>query len=202
MKSVRQDIGGLGNLLFKEAYIWAQMRDGNIPDVYVQSYKYFEKYSDEIKTRFSNGIGKIDKVALHIRRGDYLKATQFHRNLWDTDYYREAIQLFPLETQFLVFCKDNQSEIQDEDDRIWCLDNLTFLLSPSRYEMYEHTTETGDLNAMASCNGIIGVNSTFSFWAAFLSPHKGLKVFPDESDWFVDGRVRTGMPPEWTRIKL
>lgn len=195
MKRIRNEIGGLGNLLFKESYIWGQMRDGNIPDVYVQSPKYWEKYKDEIKMRFSSGIGYMDRVALHIRRGDYLKVSQFHVNLWDTDYYKEAVKLFPGE-RFLVFCKDNQNPAQDLDDQEWCRDNLPQL--GIEFDMFYHGEETDDLNAMASCKGIIGANSSFSWWAAFLSPHNGKKVFP--KNWFVDGYQRTDLLDEWIKL--
>ena len=200
MRNFRQEIGGLGNCLFKEAYIWAQFRKGEIPDIYAQSPEFWGEYKEEIRTRFSNGVGTVDKVALHIRRGDYLKATQFHSNLWESDYYKEAIKLFPEDTQFLVFCKDNQSDQQDEDDRVWCLDNLPFLLPPKRYEMYEHTTETEDLNAMASCDGIIGANSSFSWWAAFLGDPKKKVIMPKLERWFVDKQNRVGLLPEWTTV--
>ena len=196
MRNLRQDIGGLGNSLFKEAYIWAQMRDGLIPDIYVQSSKYWEKYKEEIRQRFSSGIGYDERVALHIRRGDYLKVTQFHVNLWGTDYYKKAIALFPKGTKFLVFCKDNQNEAQDLDDKEWCLRNVPQL--GIDFDMYEHGKETDDLNAMASCAGVIGANSSFSWWAAFLSPHKGLKVFPQ--NWFCDGIERTELEKEWAQI--
>ena len=196
MRKIRQEIGGIGNLLFKEAYIWGQLRDKKIPDVYVQSSKYWEKYKDEIKYRFSSGIGYDKRVALHIRRGDYLKVAQFHINLWDTDYYKKAIELFPKDTKFLVFCKDNQSEAQDADDREWCLRNIPLL--GIDFDMREHTTEAEDLNAMAACNGIIGANSSFSWWAAFLMLDKSLKVFPKQ--WFVDGVQRTDLLKEWTLI--
>ena len=196
MRPIRQELGGLGNSLFKEAYIWAQMRDGKIPDIYVQSSKYWEKYKDEIRQRFSSGIGHDDRVALHIRRGDYLKVSQFHVNLWDTDYYKKAIELFPIGTKFLVFCKDNQNEAQDADDREWCSKNIPLL--GIDFEMYEHGKETDDLNAMASCRGIIGANSSFSWWAAFLNPHGGTKIFPKQ--WFGDGIQRTELLSNWTLL--
>ena len=195
MKTTRQEIGGLGNLLFKEAYIWGQFRDGNIPDIYVQSPKYWLKYKDEIRNRFGSGIGYIDKVALHIRRGDYLKVSQFHTNLWDMDYYKEAVKLFPNE-KFLVFCKDNQSEAQDQNDQEWCQDNLPFL--GIDFELYKHGEETNDLNAMASCKAIIGDNSSFSWFAAFLGGKKA--IFPKEEKWFVDGQKRTELLPEWVKL--
>lgn len=188
MRNVRQEIGGLGNLLFKEAFIYGQLLDGEVPDVYLQSMKYWAKHRDKVKQRFAFGIGSIDKVAVHIRRGDYLKANQFHTNLWDIDYYREAFKLFPSE-KFLIFCKDNQSEELDEADREWCLENLIPMLGDN-FEMLPHTTETSDLNAMASCKGLIGANSSFSWWAAFLGNHEKI-VFPKEDRWFTDGVVRT-----------
>lgn len=195
MRKVRQEIGGLGNLLFKEAYIWSQMRDGVIPDIYVQSSQYWSKYRNEIKQRFASGIGHDDRVALHIRRGDYLKVSQFHINLWDTDYYKQAVALFPKGTKFLVFCKDNQNDAQDLDDKEWCLKNIPLL--GIDFDMYEHTNETDDLNAMASCVGIVGANSSFSWWATFLGNHKKI-IFP--KNWFVDKIQRTELLPEWTLI--
>ncbi len=195
MKKVRETLGGLGNIMFKNAFLWSLMREGVIPDVYVQSEKYWYKYKDEIKNMYGQGIGRDDRIALHIRRGDYLKVSQFHVDLWATDYYKEAVKLFPGE-KFLVFCKDNQSEAQDQDDQEWCERNLPLL--GIDFEMHKHGEETEDLNAMASCKGIIGANSSFSWWAAFLNPHEGLKVFPKR--WFVDGLQRTDLLDSWKKI--
>jgi hypothetical protein len=198
MRSIRQEIGGLGNLMFKQAFLWALMREGQIPDLYVQGEMYWKKYANEVKQMFSAGIGSDTRVALHIRRGDYLKVSQFHVNLWDTGYYQEAVKLFPPDTKFLVFCKDSQGEAQDKDDQEWCRRNIPLL--GIDFEMYEHTvSETDDLNAMAACKGIIGANSSFSWWAAYLNPHKDATVvFPKQ--WFVDGVQRTELLPHWTLI--
>lgn len=200
MRSIREDIGGFGNILFKNSYLWAQMREGVIPDVYVQSEKYFAKYRDEIRILYGSRIGLINKVALHIRRGDYLKATQFHTNLWETEYYKEAVKLFPNE-RFLVFCRDNQGDAQDEDDKEWCLKNLPSL--GIKFDFWEHKfSETEDLNAMASCKAIIGANSSFSWWAAYLgNPNKAV-IMPAEESWFTDNVKRTELLPEWTKITV
>jgi hypothetical protein len=72
MLSVRNNIGGLGNLLFKEAYIYACMRSRQIPDIYVQDEKYFAPFSEEIKQRFGEGITMSEYVGIHVRRGDYV----------------------------------------------------------------------------------------------------------------------------------
>lgn len=197
MKSVRIEIGGLGNLLFREAYIWGQMRNGITPDIYVQSAKYWSPYVDEIRSRFNSGIGYSDRIALHIRRGDYLKVAQFHTQLWETDYYKEAVKHFPGET-FLVFCRDNQSEEQDRDDHEWLERNMPSL--GIKYELHHHSSETDDLNAMASCKGIIGANSSFSWWAAFLGNPNKKVIMPREERWFVDGKIRTELLPEWITL--
>lgn len=173
------------------------MRDGIIPDIYVQSEKYFLKYKDEIRALYGNGIGRNDKVALHIRRGDYLKGTQFHSNLWESDYYQEAVKLFPNE-KFLVFCKDNQNPALDEADQQWCADNIPSL--GIDFELYHHGEETNDLNAMASCKGIVGANSSFSFWAAYLGEKDKKVVMPKEDRWFNDKVIRTELPDSWTKI--
>lgn len=197
MRNVRQEIGGLGNLLFKEAYIYGQLLDGTIPDIYLQSQKYWHRHKDKIKQRFSYGIDSIDKIAVHIRRGDYLKAAQFHTDLWDTDYYRNAFKLFPQE-KFLVFCKDNQNSELDNADHEWCIENLIPILG-EEFEMYEHTTETEDLNAMASCRGLIAANSSFSWWAAELGNHEKV-VFPSEERWFTDGIIRCELPDGYIKL--
>lgn len=197
MEKVRQSIGGLGNIMFKNAYIWAKFRNGEIPDIYVQSDKYWKEYAEEIRSMYGKNIGYDDRIALHIRRGDYLKAAQFHTNLWDTDYYRNAVALFPGE-KFLIFCKDSQNPVQDAEDYEWCKENIPSL--GIEFEMHQHGEETDDFNAMASCKGIIMANSSFSWWASYLGdPHKKV-VCPKEYTWFTDKVIRTECPDNWTKI--
>lgn len=202
LHSIRETIGGLGNLMFLKAYVWAQMRDGKIPDQYVQSHKYWDKYKDEIKTMFGSGIGRMEHIALHIRRGDYLKVSQFHTNLFETGYYQKALKLFPPNEKYIVFYKDRQNPEQDRDDREWCLNNLSLLIGPygERWQFCpDEQSETDDLNMMASCVGLIGANSSFSWWAAFLNSNPDKKiVFP--AKWFVDDIQRTELLPEWELI--
>lgn len=193
MRPIRQTIGGIGNLMFKEAYIYAQMRKGLIPDLYVQDEKYWKEYSDEIKQRFGDGLGYIDKVALQIRRGDYLN-NSFYVDLTTTDYYQRAIAMFPNE-EFLVFCHDGQDAEQDKKDKEWCKNFLDEII-PYRYTLNEPQSETDDLNKMASCKAIIGANSSFFWWAGFLG--NGRVIAPKE--WFTDGIQRIELPDNFTKI--
>lgn len=208
MKEVRQTIGGLGNLMFKEAFITGKLLDGEIPDLYLQSEKYWEKHAETIKKRFSDGIGSTNAISLHIRRGDYLN-NDFYVDLWKTDYYRRAVDVFfndakehnKEEPNFLVFCRDNQGWEQDKEDRQWCRDNLTSLLG-NRFELPpKENTEIDDFNLMASCYSNIGANSSFSWWAGYLNPNKYKTVImPSVKNWYRDGFERTECPKEWIRI--
>lgn len=195
MKSARTKIGGLGNLMFKEAYILGKVFDGEISDQYVQSYTYWEKHKETIRNHFRDGIGEpINKVSLHIRRGDYLN-NPFYVDLTTTSYYQEAVKLFPDDT-FLVFCKDNQGWEQDKADRQWCRDYLDTFIK-GRYELVnKDNEEETDLNLMAACKAHIGANSSFSWWAAFLGG--GDTVMPKL--WFTDGAKRIDLFPEWKML--
>ena len=194
MKNVRTVIGGLGNLMFKQAYLWAQAREGAIPNIYVQSSKYWAKYTDEIKQMFGEGIVKNDKVSLHIRRGDYIN-NPFYVDLWETDYYKKAIAMFP-DDKFIVFCRDTQGWEQDKADRQWCRDNLTPLLG-DRFELPpKENTEIDDFNLMSGCKAHIIANSSFSWWASFLSD--GLTIAPKQ--WFTDKVKRVDLLPNWIQL--
>jgi hypothetical protein len=181
--------------MFKEAFLIGQMLDGVIPDVYLQSAKYWERHKETIRSHFGENIGHTNAVALHIRRGDYLN-NNFYADLWKTDYYKKAIALFPNE-KFIVFCRDNQGWEQDKSDRQWCRDNLKPLLG-DRFELPpKNNTEIDDMNLMASCKSIIMANSSFSWWAGFLGKHERV-ICPRE--WFADGVQRTEPLPEWELI--
>jgi hypothetical protein len=197
MISIRHSVGGVGNLMFKQAFLYGLMRDNIIPDVYVQSQKYWEKYKDEIKALFGHGIGHIDKVSLQIRRGDYLDKYNFYNNVTDGDYYKKAVEMFPNDT-FLVFCHDNQDPEQDRLDKEWCKAYLDKII-PGRYEMNVPTTETDDMNKMASCKSNIIANSTFGWWSAFLNPNPN-KIVVCPKSWFKDGVQRCELLEEWIKI--
>jgi hypothetical protein len=180
MMPIWQLTGRLGNQMFQYAYLYAQARDRLIPDVYVQDEKYFEKYKDEIREIFGAGIGGIDKVSIHVRRGDYV-GNPFYIDLTRTEYYQKAMRMFK-NKKFLVF----------SDDIEWCKRQEIF----RGCEFSEGNDEITDLNLMASCKGHIIANSSFSYWGAYLG--KGRVVAPKA--WYGDGINRTFCPKEWIRV--
>lgn len=202
MQASRNVVGGLGNLMFIKAFLLGQVLEGKIPDTYVQQYSRWKQWHSHIKAAFSEGIEPkfIDMVAIHIRRGDYLKHKEVYVDLTETQYYKEAVKYFP-DDKFLIFCKDNQGWEQDKNDRQWCRDFLdTFI--PGRYELVNKDgLEHEDLNLMASCKARIGANSTFSWWACFLGD--GRNFMPRA--WFTVQGKQSGiqeveMLPSWNLL--
>lgn len=189
MLEPRKIMGGLGNRLFQFAYIYAQHRKGIILDIYVQDFEYFKEFKEEIRKLYQQGIGKRKElVALHIRRGDYVD-NPFYIDLTKTDYYDKALSHFTGE-KFLVFYRDRQSTT-DYQDREWVNDWL--VKKGIKFEIWEGQDEIDDLNAMASCKGLIGANSTFSTWAGFLNINEDKKIIMPKQ-YYADGIERTKYP--------
>ena len=185
--------GRMGNEMFRHAYLYAQFRDGIIPDIYLQDPKYFEKYTDEIKDMFGQGIGYLTQVGVHIRRsGNPTSSSEpkysdnpFYVNLSETDYYDRAMALFP-EDNFLVF----------SDDPDWCKEK--FKDNP-RVQVMDKGNDVDDFNLLASCKDIIMANSSWSWWAGYLCPNDGKRIITP-SKWFADGEQRVGIPKEWEQL--
>ena len=178
MKPFRTHFGGFGNRLFQLAYIYAQARKGEIPDIYVQDEKYFKEYAGELKQLYAEGLEKIDMVSLHVRRGDYID-NPFYVDLCETNYYERAMELFPDE-KFLVFCTDRQDPEKDERDMEWCKEKF----KGREFEFFRGKDELEDWNTQASCKAHIIPNSSFSWWAAYVGG--GKTVAPKE--YYTNGK--------------
>jgi hypothetical protein len=175
-------MGGLGNRLFQFAFLYSQVREGKLPDIYLQDYRIFDKYKEELRGILRSDTDfVIQKVSLHIRRGDYV-GNPFYIDLAQTDYYRKAVEQFPNE-KFLVFCADRQEGNNDGADRKWCQEFLSKFLPNDRFKFYNSKEEVRDFNAMMSCKAHIIANSSFSFFAAYLSGNRTIAP----SAWFADG---------------
>lgn len=182
MRNITDLTGRLGNQMFQAAFIYGLHAQGVIPDVFLQSEKYWEPHKDAIRELYGENIGSDDRVAIHIRRGDYVK-NAFYVDLFTDGYYERAMVEFS-DAKFLVF----------SDDIPWCKKQKLF----KDCDFSEGKTEVEDMNLMASCKGHIVANSSFSWWGAYLSPHGGKVIAP--SKWFSDGMGRVGIPESWKRI--
>lgn len=181
MIPIQKISGRIGNSMFQLAYIYAQMRRGIIPDIFVQDENYFDEFKDEIRQMYGEGIGKLDMVGIHVRRGDYVN-NPFYVDLMETPYYDDAMAKFIGES-FIVF----------SDDIAWCKEQKIF----KGCEFSEGKSDVEDMNLLASCKGIIMANSSFSWWASYISNAQTI-IAP--KNWYRDMMERTHCPSEWIRI--
>lgn len=188
MRKITDFTGRLGNQMFEYAYLYSQVRDGVIPDVYVQNPEYFDKYKDEIMQMFGEGIGISPYVAVHVRRGDYV-GNPFYVDLSTSGYYETAFFQFPHDKEYMIF----------SDDIEYCK-KLWFFVAKNIH-FYERRDEITDFNFQASCSDHIIANSSWSWWTAYLSPSQTKKVIaPSVKNWYTDGIERTKCPKDWIRI--
>lgn len=174
--------GRLGNRLFQMAYIYAQVKRGEIPDIYLQDPKYFAGAEEEIKKLYGDGIGYLPYVAIHLRRGDYVQHP-LYVNLASTGYYAQAIERFP-NRKFLIFSDDIPFAKTYFEGDLFAFDESTSVME--------------SFNTMASCDSQIIANSSFSWWCAYLNPHPAKKVIaPEPGKWFTDGIQRVSYPQDW-----
>lgn len=182
--------GRLGNQMFQFAYIYAQVRRGLIPNVYLQDKKFFEEYGSEIRKLYGDGIASLEMVSIHVRRKDYVD-NDFYVDLFKNGYYKRAMELFPDE-QFIVF----------SDDIEWCKKQEIF-----KRCTFSYGDEIADMNLMASCKHNIIANSSYSWWAAYLNPNPNKKVVAPK-DWYTlaapnddeEKIIYTKLPDSWIKV--
>lgn len=161
---------------------------------YFQSWKYFEHCQDYIREVFALKNKEVseyfkDTCCVHVRRGDYVKFQKFHP-VQTMDYYRAAMERIPCE-RFLVF----------SDDVLWCRKNFR---GNDNVIVSEPASAEVDFCIMQACNHFVIGNSSFSWWAAWLSEHED-KVVVAPSNWFGPKLKKTNpiddlIPPEWILI--
>jgi len=139
-------------------------------------------------------IRNSEAVSVHVRRGDFLKYSEF--GILRLDYYRRAFQIIRSkirEPRFFVFSDD----IREAQKLLHEMPDCEYVaLGPG-------TTPACDLWLMAACKHFVNANSTFSWWGAWLSvqPNK-IVIVPDK--WLVGANreVRDIYLPEWIKIPV
>ncbi|ODM92849.1 O-antigen biosynthesis glycosyltransferase WbnK, partial [Orchesella cincta] len=159
---------------------------------YCQSPEYWKNYKEDIKSmfqlrldavnvtpkisKFAHQIESTESVAVHVRRGDFLHLN----NGFDIpiSYQRTAIhKLWKIFHQrgihsptFFIFSDD----VQYAKDKL--NDLATFYSANFIYVSEANNTSIQDFYLMMKCKHFIIPNSTFSWWAAYLSRSSSEKV--------------------------
>lgn len=147
---------------------------------------YFKEFRSQLISEFTlqkpltsaqesllNEIRGNNSVAIHIRRGDYLKPENKAYAVIRDDYYVKALDYLQerncglkiyIFSDDIEWCKGEFSQVPD----------VTFIDDDISGNPYV------DLELMRNCKYFIIANSTFSWWGAWLSERKGkVMIAPD-----------------------
>lgn len=177
-RKLRQYDPDLFNFSYKTAYIIGDW----------QSWKYFANYEDDIRKMYvyqkklSPDAGRLKQtlqanpssIAVHIRRGDYVK----QNSTIEDNYYIEAIRLAAEKIKNPVFYCFSE-------DTDWARNAFKDLPYQFVYMDYESDNKgLEDFELLRSCHHQITCNSTYSWWAAWLNdtPEK-LVIHPEKKGW-------------------
>jgi hypothetical protein len=170
-----------------------------IIDGYFQSDKYFKSCREYIKSIFTFDLPKAElkirsintpTVIMHIRRGDYLFYDRVYKK-YGVDYYLEALKYIKE-----IYC-DNFTLLACTDD--WQTVRKEFKDFPTFIEV-NGRNELEDLYILSQGNYIIGSNSTFAWWGAYLGA-ESTNIFP--GSWFgPDGPADDNdlLPEQWITL--
>ena len=177
---------------------------------YFQSWKNFESERQDIRNLLklqveSPNLIKLKKLllvdpflAVHIRRGRSglsILNKDFHGVL-PLEYYQNAIKVMKNYKiiKKVVFFTDNKSEAELIIKQLGFEDSLVL-----GEEDLASQSETLELMTYADC--IIGANSSFSWWAAYLAKNEdSIKIFPRPWCRSLDSFESQLLPPSWQTI--
>ena len=167
---------------------------------YFQSWKYFDDFSTEIRKMLINSfpdsseylsfkglIGSQKYIAVHVRRGDYLDKILFH-GITSKDFYEKSLRNFSIKnTETRLICISDSIELARE------------ILPDCDY--YFGADQLNDpvtiLRIFSEAEGLIGSNSSLSWWGAYLMTGDKFRIFPQR--WFAAQGIDTTdlIPKKW-----
>ena len=171
---------------------------------YFQSWKYFHQYREEIVHQlqapknpsakyldFVKSLSEKKWIAIHVRRGDYVKFKNYH-GLASSEYYTMSLDLVSHaigDIDIVVFSDDisEAKKIVPNATQYICEEDIS---SPVE-----------NLILMSKATHFIGANSSFSWWAAYIGDQKEkINIFP--RPWFAEKNIDTRdlLLPHWLTL--
>ncbi len=172
----------------------------NVMVGYYQSLHYFNEYKDVIKKELKvvdpildknkNLLAEIEKnnsICVHIRRGDFVGT---NHQICDEAYYLKAESIIREKVKnpkFYIF----------SDDLEWVKEHIRFT---SKVYYVEGNNNYEDLRLMYSCKHFIISNSSFSWWAQYLTDNeKRITIAPKK--WFQNENQKVDIyEDDWIKI--
>lgn len=177
---------------------------------YWQTERYFHPFRQDIIKAFTfprfeigsqnEALGEELKqkcsVAVHIRRGDYLKISNTS-GICTIEYYKKAIariKEFVTPDVFVIF----------SDDMDWCVEQFGAIIGNTdiRFVNWNKGKESyRDMQLMSLCKHNIIANSSFSWWGAWLNQNPD-KIVIAPSRWMNSEGWSEIIPEDWITIKV
>jgi hypothetical protein len=175
-----------------------------------QSERYFEPVKEELRSQFTfrlpltgaakelgEKIRSMNSVCLNVRRGDYVSSPVYSQMLgtMPPEYFRKGLEIISEKTNpehVFIF----------SDDAAWCEENLKlsmpYTIVGDEYAGPKYSTK---LHLMTLCRHFIIPNSSYGWWAAWLSNHAS-KTVVAPLEWFKDKSMSSVdlVPQSWIRI--
>lgn len=173
---------------------------------YFQSWRYFTGIAEDLRRNLSSFRDELIRstrtrsdgpcTAIHVRRGDFLhpRHMQTHPTL-TSSYYAKALNSLAAYTtrpNYVIF----------SDDPDLALSLIRSCAPPGRVRLHESRgSDLHDLMDMSTYDQVVCANSSFSWWAAWLSGLSGRQIVAPSS-WIqgLEFNLRDLLPPDWSVI--
>ncbi len=170
--------------------------------------KYFIDIRDEILKEFQSNrpinennkllyekMKSTESICISIRRGDFVTNEKNSKlyNICDLEYYNNAIKIIKEKIEkpvFFVF----------SDDINWARENIKIKNTEVYYETGNDTVDE-KLRLMSNCKHFIISNSSFSWWAQFLSKNND-KVVISPSRWYKNDLKSDLINDNWIKVEV
>ncbi|MEI6494713.1 MAG: alpha-1,2-fucosyltransferase [bacterium] len=176
-------------------------------DGFWQSPKFFQEIEKEIRKDFTiknqliepseilTQIKETNSVCINVRRGDFVDnpVISQHHGSYGLDYLKKAEKIIADKI-------DNPHFFITSDDVEWCKENIR-LDHPQTIidHSYAGKKFSNYLHLMISCKHFIIPNSSFAWWAAWLSPNPD-KIVIAPKMWLKNSEMNDLIPSDWIRI--
>lgn len=145
----------------------------NMKGILKEELQVITEPSEENKQMLKK-INSSNGVCVHIRRGDYLLKQWSSLQVCDFDYYNNAMNEIAKTVENPVFYIFSNTS----DDLKWISENYKFDVNVEYVDLSNPDYE--ELRLMMACKHFVLSNSTFGWWAAYLSGNENSKIyFPD-----------------------
>lgn len=181
--------------LFLEGYWQNEKYFAPIAHVLRKEFVFAEEPSEKNREILAR-IVDVEAVAIHVRRTDYTTnhiTNQMHGVL-SADHYHTCVRHVSEAVRrphFFVF----------SDDPEWAKNNIRIKYPCTVIDHNRPPNDHEDLRLMSACRHFVIANSTFSWWAAWLSTYSDKRVFAPRR-WLAMDHFDTSdlCPAGWSRV--